>query len=218
MEEHDEIQERLRGLGMHPVDPALRSAHLTAMAQLRPRRLLGSKLRVATAFLAGLLLGGSGLAAAGALPDPAQRVAHGVLDQVGLDVPNPERYHGPECGEVRKNHGGYVREDHSLAESDCGKPVHAGKVDDDPREPGKADDPDGSERPDKGPCQGPPPWAGKGGAAMSPEEKTVAQAKRRAQCGEDEGTEQRAPSSTVTEPSTTTSTTEASTTTVTVAP
>lgn len=180
--EHQEIQDRLQRLGTHPIAPALQSAHLTAMAPGgSPWR---SKLRVAAACLAGLLVGGSGLAAAGALPDPVQRVAHGVLDQVGIDVPNPERYHGPECGaEVKRNHGGYVRDDHDLAKSDCGKPVKGAGDKDDADEPEEADQAPGA---DKAPCQGPPPWAGKGKASMTPEEKAAAQAERRAQCGDDE--------------------------------
>lgn len=174
--EHHEIQDRLQRLGTHPIEPALQSAHLTAMVPGSSR--WGPKLRVGVAFLAGLLVGGSGLAAAGALPDPAQRVAHGVLDQVGIDVPNPERHHGPECGaEVKRNHGAYVSDDHDLAKSDCGKPLKGAADKDDADAPRDAD---------KGPCQGPPPWASKGSASMTHEEKAAAQAERLTTCGDDE--------------------------------
>lgn len=181
--EHHEIQDRLQRLGAHPIAPALQSAHLTAMVPGGSR--WGPKLRVAAAFLVGLLVGGSGLAAAGALPDPAQRVAHGVLDQVGIDVPNPERHHGPECGaEVKRNHGAYVRDDHDLAESDCGKPVKGAGDKDDADEP---EDADKAHDADKGPCQGAPPWASKGSASMTRDEKAAAQAERQSQCADDVG-------------------------------
>jgi len=186
--EHHEIQDRLQRLGTHPIAPALQSAHLTAMAPGTSR--WGPKLRVGVAFLAGLLVGGSGLAAAGALPDRAQRVAHGVLDQVGIDVPNPKRHHGPECGtEVKRNHGAYVSDDHDLAKSECGKPVKGAADKDDADKPGDDDKPGDANKAsddDKGPCQGPPPWASKGSASMTREEKTAAQAERLTTCGDDE--------------------------------
>lgn len=168
MDEHDDVIERLKALGRRPVDPALQSAHLTAMAAVRPRA-RWSRVRVAAAFLAGLLLGGSGLAAAGALPDPAQNVAHKAFAEVGVQVPQPERYHdAAECGdEVKANHGAYVRDDKSRAKTDCGKPVKAG-----------GDRPGGPS--DRGPCQGPPPWALD--KSMTDGEKTAAQAQRAIDC------------------------------------
>ncbi|MGH9275789.1 MAG: hypothetical protein ACRDZU_14180 [Acidimicrobiales bacterium] len=171
MDEHEELQQRLRRLGAQPIESSRQAADLTALAGVRrsPRGVpgfLGSKVRLAAAFLAGLLLGSTGLAAADALPDPAQRVAHTVLAQVGVDVPNPERYHGPECGsDVKKNHGAYVRDDHAVAQSDCGKPVQAG---------------DGAA---KGPCQGRPAWAGN--HTMTDAEVAAAKAERAALCGAD---------------------------------
>ena len=144
---------------VHPPASRLRSA-------LRP------KIRVAAAFLAGLLLGGTGLAAADALPDPAQHAAHRVLGSVGVDVPDPERYHGPECGaEVKGNHGGYVRDDHTLAQTACGQKVSPGQG------AGKGQ---GSASADKGPCRGKPEWAGN--PSMTPEERAAAQAEREAAC------------------------------------
>jgi hypothetical protein len=183
-----ELAERLQRLGTAPLDPVRSSADLAAMARVgaSPRRpsIMRSGPRVAAAFLAGLLLGGTGLAAADALPDPAQHVAHTVLARVGVEVPNPERYHGPECGpEVKRNHGAYVRDDHALAQTDCGKPVGAGGDD-----KGEADDGDGGApgkgQADKGPCHGKPPWAGN--KTMTPEEVAAAKAERAAQCGTDD--------------------------------
>jgi hypothetical protein len=235
MVDHDDLPGRLHRLGTAPLDPARTSADLTAMARVgaSPRRrpsFLRSGPRVAAAFLAGLLLGSTGLAAADVLPDPAQHVAHTVLARVGVDVPNPERYHGPECGpEVKRNHGAYVRDDHALAQTDCGKPVGAGGDEGDEADEGDGGAP-GKGQADKGPCHGKPPWAGN--KTMTPEEVAAAKAERAAQCGTDdddaqdevdeadEGAgvpggegEEDATTTTVADATTTTSTTEAPTTT-----
>jgi hypothetical protein len=45
--------------------------------------------KVASLAFAGTLLGTTGLAAAGVLPDPVQEVAHRILSKVGIDVPGP---------------------------------------------------------------------------------------------------------------------------------
>ena len=161
----DELLRRLHELGTEPIDPARQSADLTAMARVRPTRRVVPKLRLAGAFLAGLLLGSTGLAAADVLPDPAQHVAHTVLGRVGVDVPDPERYHGPECGPEQRNHGAYVQGDHDLAKSDCGKPLRGARGD----------------KAAKGPCQGKPSWAGD--KTLTPEARAAAQAERAAQCG-----------------------------------
>jgi hypothetical protein len=47
------------------------------------------RMKVAGVVVAGTLVGTSGLAAAGVLPDPVQKVAAGVLGRIGLDVPRP---------------------------------------------------------------------------------------------------------------------------------
>lgn len=177
MDDHDDLQARLRHLGTQPLDPAQQSADLTAMAHVRPRRLLRSKARLGVAFLAGLLLGSTGLAAADALPDPAQHMAHSVLGHVGVDVPNPARYHGPECGsDVKANHGAYVRDDHRLAQSGCGRPQHDDKASDAADRPGG-----GHARAPHDGCHGRPPWAGH--QSLTPEEKAAAQAERTTRCG-----------------------------------
>ena len=176
LDDHRELIEQLQALGSRPIDPGRQAADLAAMHGVGPARAWRPKLRVAAAFLAGLLVGGTGLASANALPDPAQRVAHSVLGSVGIDVPKPERYHGSECGsEVKRNHGAYVRDNHSLAKSRCGKPVQAGTGDDDGGGNGGAAKDDA--------CRGKPPWAGGG---MTAEEKAAAQADRAARCGRDD--------------------------------
>jgi hypothetical protein len=119
------------------------------------------RLRIVAAFAVGLLAGTSGLATAGALPNGVQEIAHTTLGSVGVNVPHGDRYQGPECGGVVKNHGQYVRSQPkgsraTAAASLCGKPLQAGNGDDNSGDgngdaPGKAAG-----------CQGPPPWAGKG--------------------------------------------------------
>lgn len=200
MTDHEDLRDRLHALGSQPVDPARQAADLTAMAALRPPSRLLPKLRVAAALLAGLLIGGTGLAAANALPDQAQHVAHKALRSVGVDVPNPARYHGGECGAVEmKNHGAYVSsatdktDKKAAAESDCGKPVQA--VDpgtsgaDDAETDADAESPSDAPRPPKGPksatqstdpCQGPPPWAHD--RDLSEQAKAQAQADRDTTC------------------------------------
>lgn len=227
MSEHDDLLRRLRRLGTTPIEPERRAADLAAMASAAPggpttpaaRRapLWRSKVRLAAAFLAGLLVGSTGLAAADALPDPAQHIAHRALSTVGVSVPDPVRYHGPECGPDEKgNHGAYVRDDHSLARSECGKPVHAPGTDGETSgEPsGKADKGQGKgHAADPEGCHGKPPWAGNN--AMTPDQRAAAQAERAARCGtstdEAEADEDKAVPDTAPAPET--STTEGSTTT-----
>ena len=190
MDDHDDLQSRLRRMGTRPIEPERQAADLSALAAVRSRSgrrwSAAPKLRVAAAFLAGLLLGGTGLAAADALPDPAQHVAHTVLAQVGVDVPNPPRYHGPECGdEVKRNHGGYVRDDKALAQTDCGKPVHPDAARDDADDgPGTGPQGNGAT---KDACHGKPPWAGH--TSMTPAEVAAAKAERAATCGVDDADE-----------------------------
>src|SRR5712691_599297 len=68
--EHAELAGRLRAVGQTPVDPAVASAHLTAIAAVptgrtaRPVRHRFVRSKVAAAFAAGLLLGGTSLASA----------------------------------------------------------------------------------------------------------------------------------------------------------
>ena len=181
MDDHDDTLRRLHDLGTQPMEPGRSARDLQAMAAVRPSARVGGKLRIAGAFLAGLLIGSTGLAAADALPDPAQHVAHTVLDRVGVQVPDPARYHGPECGSTaKKNHGAYVRDDHTLAQTDCGKKqnaVGAGESD------AEHDGGPKAAKQAKGPCQGKPPWAGN--KTMTVEEKAAAQAERTATCPAD---------------------------------
>jgi hypothetical protein len=89
--DHD-LTDRLRALGQQPIDPALQSEHLTAMASVRGgrsvfRTSLAGRLKVALGVFAGFLLGASGLTAAGAM-GPLQPIAADVVETVApVDVP-----------------------------------------------------------------------------------------------------------------------------------
>ena len=106
----------------------------------------------------GFMIGSVGLASAGALPGPAQDVAHSALGVLGVHVPpGKDRYNGPECGDVA-NHGEYVDahpDDPAAGKSPCGKPNRAVKH---PQRSGT--DPAGV--PGDAGRKGPPPWAGQG--------------------------------------------------------
>jgi hypothetical protein len=130
MDDDDILLRRLHALGTQPVDPATAATHLTAMATVAPRRAarrsFGHKLRIGAAFAAGLVLGGTGLAAAGALPDGAQQVAHTALSQVKVHVPPGHAVaaaHAKAKGNAKGNgngkaaHGGGVTR--SVAPADC---------------------------------------------------------------------------------------------------
>jgi hypothetical protein len=211
MEQDPGLEERLKALGTQPIDGGLGADHLARMAGAVRSSRRRAKVRVAGAVVAGCLVATSGLAAAGALPDPAQHLAHRAFDGVGVGVPDPERYHGPECGpDVKKNHGAYVRADHDLATSQCGKKTHAGQD-------GKsADDEDEGSSNADAPCEGPPPWAGKDKESMSPEAKAKAQAERAATCGDEDDADEDGEVPAAPERQATTSTTTPSTTTTTV--
>jgi len=89
---HDELSDRLRAIGDHPIDSATGERHRNRIAATKTRgvttgRRRFSPLAVAAAGVVGFLVGSTGLAMAGALPDPAQNVAHDVLGVVQVEVP-----------------------------------------------------------------------------------------------------------------------------------
>jgi hypothetical protein len=182
MNEHDDLISRLRAFGRRPVDAGLADRHLSAMAapSLADAPRSRHRLRVVAAFAVGLLAGTTGLATAGALPNGVQEIAHHTLGSVGVNVPHGDRYQGPECGGVVKNHGQYVRSQPkgdraAAAASRCGKPLGAGAGDD------GSDDGNGGAPKKSGGCQGPPPWAGKG----KPDQ--AAKDARKQACGDHDG-------------------------------
>jgi hypothetical protein len=225
-----ELARRLAALGTEPVDPAVASAHLTAIAAAQPRRALrpvrGRFVRgkVAAAFAAGLVLGGTSLASAGVLGNTPQNAVADAAGHVGLDLPGGTPRSTEGCGgKTYRNHGQFVSQGGD-PHSPCGKPVKSKD------KPGKADDAkdtkDAKNAPGAGNGCGKPPWAGKGNHAKKTPE---AVAQRTAACGDDESdttneapkagagapTTAAAPTTTVSETTTTavTTTTEPATTT-----
>ena len=138
MDDHDALVDRLRDLGRQPVEPATASRHLSEMAAAPSgHSRLWTRLKIGAAFAAGLIVGGTGLASAGALPGPAQDAARTTLSKVGVNVPHgTERFNDPAvCGldpstqKPFRNHGQYVKAhkgDPAAAQSRCGKPLTAG--------------------------------------------------------------------------------------------
>ena len=94
----------------------LEPAHVAAiLAALQPdevavpisqRMWRSASVKLATGTFAGLMPLSTGMAAAGALPAPAQRLASSVLDQVGVSVPSSDRVQmGPGRGRANPKPG-----------------------------------------------------------------------------------------------------------------
>lgn len=87
----DELTERLAALGRQPVDPALQSQHLTAMASVRAgrsfRTSLAGRLKLAAGVFGGFLLGASGLASVGGLGPLQPIVAERAAEVANVDLP-----------------------------------------------------------------------------------------------------------------------------------
>lgn len=187
--EHAELADRLNALGRVPVDPAVASAHLTAMAAahpartVRPRRERFARGRVSAAFAAGLILGGTSLASAGALGTTPQNTVADAAGHVGLDLPGGTPRSTEGCGaETYKNHGQFVARGGD-PHSPCGKPLKStGK-------PAKADHAESPEASAGDNC-GKPLWAGKGNQAKK---TPAAVAQRKAACGDDDADTDEAP-------------------------
>lgn len=142
MTDHDPLIARLHDLGSQPVDTATASQHLTALstttspALARDRK--WSMAKVAGIFTAGLFIGGTGLASAGALPDTVQDKVAVAAAKVGVDLPRgTARYTAAECGVDAdgkpiewRNHGQYLKslpkdQREAASANDCGKPLRS---------------------------------------------------------------------------------------------
>ena len=149
--EHDEITDRLRTLGEQPVPDATRTHHLHRMASLSapaPKRF--GRFAVAAAAIVGFFAGSTGLAMAGALPDPAQDVAHDVLSVVQVDVPEGTR---GACVSAAAQEPGLDKAGKKAAKAACREGEHPGK--------GRSGSAPGQTKHATDPCRGKPPWAGK---------------------------------------------------------
>ena len=189
--DENEITQRLRDAGDQPVPGEVRASHLSQMhattpaAVHQPKRF--GRLAVAAAAFVGFAVGSTGLAMAGALPDPVQQVAHDVLSVVQVQVPDRPDNHGKCVSQVANDPAVSAQDKKAVKDERCpkGKPDHAGR--------GKGA---GNGRPDHAgtpggpnavphqddPCKGPPPWAGN---EMTPAEKDAARAERAAACGQE---------------------------------
>ncbi|HUS61019.1 MAG TPA: hypothetical protein VMY34_02410 [Acidimicrobiales bacterium] len=186
MTTHDTIIARLNDLGSNPVDPATASQHLTTLATAatpaEPSR-WWTKARVAAAFAAGILIGGTGLASAGALPDVVQDKVANVAAKVGLDLPQgTARYAGAECGLDAdgqpiewRNHGQYLKslpadQREAASSSKCGKPLSS--INGDTSDAGDEDGPNA--------CKGAGKGRGNGHASSKAAQKANVKAKEHA--------------------------------------
>ena len=182
----DEIASRLRDLGEQAVEPSTAAAHLSAMASVEPKRSRRfGRLAVAGAALAGFALGGTGLAAAGAMPKPVEDAVNKVMEVTGF------RNRG-ECVSQAARSGDQAAKD---ACPKGGRGAHGERSDKANREQRK-DDGD--------PCTGPPAWAGRG--RPTPEEKKT-HASARAACPDDDAEDATADQTEETTTTTTTTTT-----------
>lgn len=166
----DTLTERLRRMGREPVPSEVRDDHLHRMETVEirpPREKRFGRVAVAAAAIVGFMAGSTGLAMAGALPDPAQGVAHDVLSVVQVEVPDPGHKNRGQCvSEKMKTFEGAPDDAETeaakkSAKAECGvpgPPADRGVGKGAPGERGpKAHKHDGD------PCKGPPPWARKGG-------------------------------------------------------
>lgn len=194
--DENEITQRLRDAGGEPVPGEVRASHLRRMHAAVPvaeRSKRFGRLAVAAAAFVGFAVGSTGFALAGALPDPAQRVAHDVLSVVQVSVEDPKENHGRCVSEAMKAMDPAASEEARKAAKDAACPKVKGKPEGvgngKPAHAGTPGGPKGT-RPEWGECQGPPAWAGRKTAG----EKQAAKAQRAA-CREADGEadEQQAP-------------------------
>jgi hypothetical protein len=188
MTERDDLTDRLSALGSTRVPPDVRAEHLHAMHSVgaAPQSRRFGRLAVAAAALVGFVVGSTGFAMAGALPDPAQGIAHNVLSVVQVDVPDRKPNRGACVSAAAKAHP----EDEvakQAAKDACpkGKPEGMGKGKPDGVPPGHAGKAPRGANADGDPCTGKPPWAG----PMAPGEKDRLRAEDACGRGQVDGTE-----------------------------
>jgi hypothetical protein len=164
MRDHDDLTDRLAQLGSAPVPGDVRDGHVHAMraatpAPDSPRRF--GKLAVAAAALVGFAAGSTGFAMAGALPDPAQGVAHDVLAVVQIEVPDAPPANRGQCISAVARNKDLTSEEKVARKAECKNTVPPGLADDRPGRSGEAPGRSGDHpNEDEDPCTGKPPWAG----------------------------------------------------------
>ena len=194
----DEIRARLRAFGEQPIDEQTRAAHMRRMSvsgqRDDPRRRGYAWAGIAAAAVVGFLAGSTGLAMADALPDPAQEVAHDVLNVVQVDVPEgKEGKRGPCVAQAAKIKD---KDEKQAAKDACPKggegTGNEGQGGGPPATPGQGQGQGQGQGEGQGPpavddpCRGRPPWAG----PMSKEQRAAAKASAsRANCPKDDDEE-----------------------------
>ena len=181
--DENEITQRLRDAGNQPVPGEVRGSHLSQMQAATPAAVQQPKrfgrLAVAAAAFVGFAVGSTGFAMAGALPDPAQQVAHDVLAVVQFDVEDPRNRGQCISDAAKANPDDEVAKANAKAECPKGKPDHAGQGNGKAKgRPDRAGPPEGHPN-DGDPCKGPPPWAGN---KVGPADKERMKTERAAQC------------------------------------
>lgn len=203
MHDHDDLTSRLGDLGSATVPAGVRDGHLHAMrtADVAPapeRRGFG-RLAVAAAAIVGFAVGSTGFAMAGALPGPAQGVAHDVLSVVQVDVPDGGNGIGGCMSQAaktadpaeKKTAQDACRAGKAGGRPDDGTPGRSGEA------PGRSGEAPGKRGEGKGrsPEAGPHPNADpsdcKGKPAWAAEKRKPTEAERTAReaCPDDDGTE-----------------------------
>jgi hypothetical protein len=179
--DENEITQRLRDAGDPPIPGEVRASHLSQMHAATPtveRRKRFGRLAVAAAAFVGFAVGSTGFALAGALPDPAQQVAHDVLAVVQVNVEDPRHNRGQCVSEIARDKTltGAAK---AAAKAAC-KTITPGRS-------GQGSPPEGvgegraegagkaagGPNTDDDPCTGRPPWAGKEGASFTADQKAT---------------------------------------------
>jgi hypothetical protein len=182
--DENEITQRLRDAGDQPVPGEVRATHLSQMHAAvpvveKPKRF--GRLAVAAAAFVGFAVGSTGFAMAGALPAPAQGLAHDVLSVVQVEVPDRKDNRGKCVSAIANDPDLTPQQKKAAKDEQCqkGKPAHAGK--------GNGGGPPEELMNDGDPCKGPPPWAGKGAKAEKAAQKEAHRAARAgAGCADDD--------------------------------
>jgi hypothetical protein len=203
----NEIEQRLNEVGTRPIDATTQVRHRSLISAASGNEPLRLKRRfrpvaVAAAALIGFGVGSAGIAMAGALPNPAQDVAHDVLGVVKVDVPRgKEGKRGPCVSEAAKIEDPDAKK---AAKDECPKGPPGDEDHEPTDEPGRSgeapgrtgdvphgnqqakENGNGTDKHDDDPCRGRPPWAG----PLSPEEKEVLRDENpRTDCPDDDGDE-----------------------------
>lgn len=175
-----DLTDRLRDFGSQPVPDDVSAHHthrITAVAPAATGARFG-RLAVAAAAVVGFAFGSTGLAMAGALPEPAQNAAHDVLSTVNINVPDGTR--GQCISDAARNKDDPdAKQDAKEACPKGGPPdgVDRGRSGEAPGRSGTAP---GLEKHADDPCRGKPPWAGNND--LTPEERAAEKAGRAGAC------------------------------------